>query len=127
MADDGIPIEFISKQRIQDRSFDEKLQLILEEVRDGKILVLGESLGPEEKRHLIEGAMQAVDEEFPGIEFSGLENNGDIVDQVVDRVLGLFGKERKKGLTIVGNSDVMEKVKEDKETVSLLARAEDSS
>lgn len=127
MPDDGIPIEFISKQRIQDRSFEEKLDLILEEVRDGKILVLGESLGPEEKRHLIEGAMQAVDEDFPGIEFSGLENNGDIVDRVVDQVLGLFGKERKKGLTIVGNSDVMEKVKEDKETVSLLARAEDSS
>lgn len=127
MPDDGIPIEFISKQRIQDRSFEEKLDLILEEVRDGKILVLGESLGPEEKRHLIEGAMQAVDEEFPGIEFSGLENNGDIVDRVVDQVLGLFGKERKKGLTIVGNSDVMEKVKEDQETVSLLARAEDSS
>lgn len=127
MADDGIPIEFISKQRIHDRSFDEKLELILDEVREGKILVLGESLGPEEKRHLIEGAMQAVDEDFPGIEFSGLENNGDMVDRFVDQVLGFFGKERKKGLTIVGNSDVMEKVKEDKETVSLLARAEDSS
>lgn len=119
---EGIQIEFIGKQKLEDTGFDEKLEMILGEVRDGKILVLEESLQPQEKRQLIESSMEAVDDEFPGIEFSSLENPGDFFDKLVDNLFSLVGRQRKKGLTIVGNSNVMEKVKEERESVSLIAK-----
>jgi len=119
---DGIPIEFFSRQKIEDQTFAEKLDMILSEIREGKILVLEESISPQERRKLMESSMQEVDDDFPGIEFSVLDDEGDIVDKVVNRVYSFLGRERRKGLTIVGNSEVMEKVKEDRESVSLLAR-----
>jgi len=120
---DGIPLEFISRQKLTDQGFAEKVEMILEEVRDGKILVLEEALSPDEKRRLMESSMEQVDEEFPGIEFSGIENGGDVYDRILNNVFSLLGKQRRKGLTIVGNSEVMEKIKESRESVSLLAKA----
>lgn len=120
---DGIPIEFISHQKLEDQDFADKLEMILDEVRDGKILVLEEALSPDEKRRLMESSMEAVSDDFPGIEFSGLEGHGDFYDRVLNNVFNLLGKERRKGLTIVGNSEVMEKIKESRESVSLLAKA----
>lgn len=120
---DGTPIEFISRQKLEDKDFEAKLEMILEEVREGKILVLEEALNPDEKRRLMESSMEEVSEDFPGIEFSGIENSGDVYDRILDNVFNLIGKQRKKGLTIVGNSEVMEKIKESRESVSLLAKA----
>lgn len=123
---DGIPIEFISRQRIDDQGFEEKLELILEEVKEGKILVLEESLSPEEETRLIQGAMEKVSDDFPGIEFSSLEGHEDLFDRVINNFYSLVGRERKRGLTIVGNSDVMEKVEKREDSVSLLASSGDS-
>lgn len=122
MMGEGTPLEFISKAKLEDKTFEDKLALILDEVRDGKILVLEESLSPKEKRVLIEQSLEEVDDEFPGIEFSSLESS-DIFDRVADRVMSAIGRERRSGLTIVGNSTVMETVKEDRDSVSLLAKS----
>ncbi|MCJ7450647.1 MAG: DUF2073 domain-containing protein [Candidatus Nanohaloarchaeota archaeon QJJ-9] len=123
MAEEGTPIEFIGRNKLDGSSFEEKLEMILDEVREGKILVLEEALSPGEKSELIEYSMQNADEEFPGIEFSSIENPGDILEKVLRRVTGIFGDERKYGLTIVGNSRVMEKVQEEEQSVSLLAKS----
>ncbi len=123
VSDDGIPITFIAQERLRGLSFDEKLELILDEVRDGKILVLEEALSPDEERRLIQGAMEAVDEEFPGIEFSSLDGRKDIFDRVLDSVYELAGRDRRRGLTVVGNSDVMAQVEKREDSISLLASA----
>ncbi len=122
---DGIPIEFVAKSRLQDQEFDEKLDLILEEVRDGKILVLEESLSPQEEGRLIQGAMERIGDDFPGIEFSKLEAHEDAFDRVINNVYQVVGRERRRGLTIVGNSEVMEEVEKQEDSVSLLATAGD--
>ncbi len=120
---DGIPIEFVAKSRLQDKDFDEKLELILDEVTDEKILILEESLSPDEERRLIQGAMEAVSEDFPGIEFSTLEGHEDIFDRVINNVYQAMGRDRKRGLTIVGNSEVMREVEKQEDSLSLLATA----
>lgn len=118
---EGTPLEFISKAKLEDKTFEDKLALILEEVRDGKIIVLEESLSPKEKRILIEQSLEEVDDDFPGIEFSSLEST-DVFDRVANKVMNFIGRDRRAGLTIVGNSTVMETIKEDRDSVSLLAK-----
>ncbi|MDY6789576.1 MAG: DUF2073 domain-containing protein [Candidatus Nanohaloarchaea archaeon] len=120
---DGTPIEFIGKERLEKQPFKDKLEMVLEEVRDGKILILENPLTPDEKKQLIKSAMENIDDDFPGIEFSSMETE-DIIDQVINNVYQFLGRDRRRGLTIVGNSEVMEKVKEDKGSVSLVAKAE---
>lgn len=120
----GIPIEFISQERLDALAFDEKLNMILSEVKQDKILVLEEALSPEEKRKLIEGVLEEVDEDFPGIEFSGLESEQDTVDKLVDNIYSVLGRNRRRGLTIVGNSDIMEEVETEQDSVSLLAKSQ---
>lgn len=122
---DGIPIEFVGQSRLQDKDFDEKLDLILNEVTEEKILILEESLSPEEERRLIEGAMEEVSEDFPGIEFSTLEGHEDIFDRVINNFYQVMGRERKRGLTIVGNSEVMSEVEKQEDSLSLLATSGD--
>ncbi|MDY6774148.1 MAG: DUF2073 domain-containing protein [Candidatus Nanohaloarchaea archaeon] len=122
---DGIPIEFVAKSRLQDKDFGEKLDLILDEVRDGKILVLEETLSPQEEGRLIQGAMERAGEDFPGIEFSTLEGHEDVFDRVLNNMYQVVGRSRRRGLTIVGNSEVMEEVEKQEDSVSLLATAEE--
>ncbi len=128
MSDDGVTIEFLSRDGITDDSFEDKLEFILEKVKDDAVLVLEEAWTPEEKRRLIENSMEEVDDDFPGVEFLGLDAYGSRFDQVkqifYDKVLN---EEYRRGLTIVGNARVMEKIKEEKDSVSFLAKLEEDS
>ncbi len=117
----GVPIEFIGKNSFDQNSFKENLEMIIDEVKKGKIIIMDNSLNPQKKKKLIEKSMQAIDDDFPGIEFTSLET-GDFIDKAINKIYTVLGKNRKRGLTIVGNSKAMEKVKEDKESVSFVAK-----
>ena len=119
----GIKIEFISKEKLRNKDFDEKLDLILNKVKEDSILVLEEALTPEEKKELITRSVESITEEFPGIEFSGLEDRSDFFERLLNNLSKRFlGKERRRGITIIGNSNVMEKIAEEKDSVSLMAK-----
>lgn len=118
---DGVKIEFLSKISLQDKSFSEKLDLIMDNVKDENILVLEEALSPEEKAQLIEKSMEETDEDFPGIEFSGFDSNAGWVEKILS---AFTGKQKKEGLLIVGSAKVMEKIEEEKDAISLMAKLE---
>lgn len=118
---DGVKIEFLSKMNLQDKSFEEKLDLIMDNVRDENILVLEEALSPKEKAQLIEKSMEETDENFPGVEFSGFNSPNSWIEKILRRITGV---EEKEGLLIVGSPHVMEKVDEDKDAISLMAKLE---
>lgn len=116
---DGVKIEFLSRVSLQNKTFDEKLDLIMDNVKDENILVLEEALSPEEKAELIEKSMEESNEDFPGIEFSGFDSQ----DGWVEKILGMVtGQKNKEGLLIVGSAQVMEKIEENKDAISLMAK-----
>ncbi len=122
-AQKGVRIEFISKDKLKNKDFDEKLNIILNKVKGNVILVLEEALTPEEKKELITRSVENITEEFPGIEFSGLEDQSYFFERLLNSLSKkILGKERRRGITIVGNSNVMEKLNEEKDSVSLLAK-----
>ncbi len=122
MGEEGVTIEFLSKDKL-DKSFEEKLEFVLNKVKDDAVLVLGESWTPEEKRELIQASMEQVDEDFPGVEFMGLESTDSPFEKAKSMFYSKFMKEEyRKGMTIVGNARVMEKVQEERDSVSFLAK-----
>ncbi len=127
MTDDGVTIEFLSKERLSDeKAFTDKLEFVLEKVKDNSVLVLEEGWTPEEKRKLIENSVEKADEDFPGVEFMGFDGGDSRIEKaksiLYKRVLN---EQYRQGLTIVGNSRVMEKIKEEPDTVSFLAKMEE--
>jgi len=67
MGDDGVTIEFLSKEKLDTDAFDEKLDFVLEKVKDDAVLVLSEAWTPKEKRELIQTSMEEIDDDFPGV------------------------------------------------------------
>ena len=125
MADEeeGVTIEFLAKDKLSGDGFEEKLESVLEKVKDNYVLVLEEGWTPEEKRTLIETSMEEIDDDFPGVEFLGLEGGNSKFEKAKEFFYNkLLDQEYREGLTIVGNSRVIEKVKEEKDTVSFLAK-----
>lgn len=121
-------IEFLSKEKLNSTDFDDKLDLVLEKVRDNAVLVLEESWKPGEKRELIKTSMEEVDDDFPGVEFMGLDSESSRLEKARSFIYERFlNEEYRRGITIVGNSRVMEKIKEEKDTVSFLAKMEEES
>ena len=126
MTDDGVTIEFLSRERLGDEEgFTEKLEFVLEKVKDDAVLVLEEAWTPEQKRKLIETSVEQADEDFPGVEFMGFNASDSPIERMKNMVYDRFLNEQyRRGLTIVGNSRVMEKIKEEPDTVSFMAKLE---
>lgn len=130
MADkeEGVTIEFLAKDKLSGDNFEEKLSSVLEKVKDNYVLVLEEGWTPEEKSSLIQASMEEIDDDFPGVEFLGLDSGNTRFDRAKELFYNrVLDKEYREGLTIVGNSRVMEKVKEERDTVSFLAKLENES
>lgn len=126
-GEDGVTIEFLAKDKLGGDSFDDKLDSVLEKVKDNYVLVLEEGWTPEEKRSLIQASMEQIDDDFPGVEFLGLDSGNTRFDRAKELFYNrILDKEYREGLTIVGNSRVMEKVKEERDTVSFLAKLENA-
>ena len=126
MGEDGVTIEFLSKKKLDEKDFEEKVDSIIEKVKENAVLVLEEGWSHEEERQLIETAMDEIDEDFPGIEFLGLTERNSKVHRAkrmfYEKVLN---EKYREGITIVGNSRVMERVKKERDAVSFLAKLEE--
>lgn len=125
--EDGVTIEFLSKERLsEEEEFEDKLEFVLDKVKENAVLVLEEAWTPEEKRKLIENSVEEADDEFPGVEFMGFDAQSSRLDRMKSIFYDRFLDEQyRRGLTIVGNSRVMEKIKEEPDTVSFLAKMEE--
>ncbi len=113
-----IEIEFISSEILNEKKREEKIKFILEKIKKNKILVIEESLSALEEAQLIEETMAIVDDKFPGIEVSTLKDrvDGGIRDKLIRLLGGKTG-----GLTVVGPSKLIRKVKKEPQKILLFA------
>ncbi|MGB9837952.1 DUF2073 domain-containing protein [Methanothermobacter sp.] len=116
---DGLKMDFLSSEALEDKSSMEKISMIIDRVKDGDILVLEGSLSPAEEAELIETTMREIDvENFVGIDIYTLEKDE-------KAFLGL-SKRRTVGLTIIGPANVMRTVKRKSNFLSMIAEIGDS-
>jgi len=119
----GIELEFISKGILAPKGSSEKIDYILERIKEDKILVVEESLTPFEESKLIEHTMEEVNDKFPGIEISTLRSDEGGITSIRERLIKLLGGST-GGLTVIGPSKFVKEIKKDPQRISLLASEE---
>ena len=114
---DGVRIDLISGERLDDLASMEKIRTILDGVRDGNIVVLEQGLSPDEESRLIEVTMSEIDpNEFTGIEIETYPRP--------DSGSGLFGRLMGRNdtakLTVIGPADRIQTLHKDETLISAL-------
>ena len=110
-------IEFLSSEVLAPMSEKEKIKFILKNIKNNRILVLDESLSPQEQRTLIAETMKGVGDKFAGIEISTL---GDGRNELRNLIIKLLGG--RTGLTVIGPSKLVKEIKKNPKKIQLLAR-----
>ncbi len=92
---EGVQLNLVSKEKLEKMGSMEKLRMILDNVKEGKIVVLESGLSPEEEAKLIELTMLEIDHEsFVGIEVESYPPKETFLSK-------LFGKKSGR-LTLIG-------------------------
>lgn len=115
----SLRIDFISKDNLSNKSFNQKFNMIMEKVKKGGIIVLEESLTNTEKTELIEKSLKYVSDSFPGIEFAGFDGRKNWFYSIMEK---FTGREKREGMVIVGRTDVIQNLEQHKDTISFLAK-----
>lgn len=116
----GVQIDLISADRLDNMTTMEKIRLILDDVMEGNIVVLEKGLTPDEQSRLIEVTMLEITPDgFSGIEMETYAAK----DAAPSGGGGLFGKLfGKKGagtrMTVIGPANQMKTIKKDKDLIS---------
>ncbi|PSQ26246.1 DUF2073 domain-containing protein [Halobacteriales archaeon QS_8_65_32] len=114
---DGVQIDLISGERMDDLASMEKVRTILDGVHDGNIVILEEGLSPEEESKLIEVTMSEINpEEFTGIEIETYPRS-DAGSGLLGR---LMGKQESAKLTVIGPADRIQTLHKDETLISAL-------
>ncbi len=104
----GISVNLVSKQKLEDLTYNEKIKFILKEVKKGKILVLEQGLTPMEQADLIENTMKEIEHDtFIGVEMEGY---GEEKTSFIQKLFGIIKKPR---LTLIGPANLLKTVKKD--------------
>ncbi|MFB6123207.1 MAG: DUF2073 domain-containing protein [Haloferacaceae archaeon] len=115
---DGVQIDLISGERMENLASMEKIRLILDGVREGNIVILEEGLTPDEESKLIEVTMTEISpDEFNGIEIETYPRSQTADRSFLDR---LMGRESTKKLTVIGPANQIETLHKDENLISAL-------
>jgi len=116
--EDGVQIDLISAERMSDKTTMEKIRLILDGVREGKIVILEAGLTPDEESRLIEVTMTEISpDEFNGIEIETYPKSQADDSSLLGR---LMGREETKKLTVIGPANQIETLHKDETLISAL-------
>jgi len=114
----SIELEFISSDVLSKKESDEKIKYILDRIKKNKILVVEESMSALEESRLIEATMNQINNKFSGIEISTLKDKS--LEGIRQKLIRFLGGST-GGLTVIGPSKMIRKIKKQPQRISLLA------
>lgn len=121
---DGVKINLVSKQKLDDMSLQEKIRFILDEVQQDVILVLEEGLDPNEEAKLIESTMVEIDpEDFQGIEMES-QRNPDEGGSIIGKLFRRTQYGGRAAMTVVGPADKLRTVYKDGDSIEAMVLSE---
>jgi len=113
---DGVQIDLVSAARMDGLTSMEKVRLILDGVRDGKIVILEQGLSPDEESKLIEVTMSEINpDDFTGIEIETYPSSSARKGGLLGRLMG--GSDDNK-LTVIGPANQIETLHKDEDLIS---------
>lgn len=116
----NIKVNLVSSQKLENMSSKEKIIYILDEIKQGEILVLERGLTPQEQSSLIEKTMQDIDTDgkknkFIGIEMDGYRDDGK--PTWLQKVLGIIRPPR---MTVIGPADKLKTIHKDNDVIQTI-------
>jgi hypothetical protein len=109
-----VQMDLISEEKLNRMTSMEKIRLILDKVKTGRIVVLESGLTPEEEVRLIEMTMTEIRvDEFSGIEIESYPAKRE--SSFVGRLLGRSSKGR---MTVIGPANQLRTVEKDQYQIS---------
>jgi hypothetical protein len=112
---DEISIDLISEEMLGRMGSYEKIRFILDNVKDGKILVLEKGLDPKEEAELIERTMEEIDHNrFIGIEMESYESKS--TSSIWERIR----RKKRTRMEVVGPADMLKTVYKDGNVIRAL-------
>ena len=116
---DGIQIDLISGERMDELATMEKIRMILDGVHDGNIVILEEGLTPDEESKLIETTMAEINPDgFNGIEIETYPKGESSNSSLLGRIMG--NDESGAKLTVIGPANRIETLHKDETLISTL-------
>ncbi len=116
---DGIQIDLISGERMNELATMEKIRMILDGVHDGNIVILEEGLTPDEESKLIETTMAEINPDgFNGIEIETYPKGESSNSSLLGRIMG--NDESGAKLTVIGPANRIETLHKDETLISTL-------
>lgn len=111
--EEGIKINLISKETIMSMSAEEKINFIIEQVREGILLVLETGLTPLEEAELYKRVMDNIDQNtFIGIEIQGIAPAELRKKNFLERIL-LRGKKEPPRMAVIGPAQMLKTIYKD--------------
>ncbi|MDM7935463.1 MAG: DUF2073 domain-containing protein [Methanothrix sp.] len=109
-----VQMDLISGEKLEKMTSMEKIRLILDKVKTGRIVVLESGLTPEEEVRLIEMTMTEIRmDEFSGIEIESYPSKREA--SFLDRI---FGKAIKGRMTVIGPANQIRTIEKDQYQIS---------
>ncbi len=109
-----VQMDLISGEKLEKMTSMEKIRLILDKVKNGKIVVLESGLTSDEEVRLIEMTMSEIRvDEFSGIEIESYpsKKEGSFLDRI-------FGRSLKGRMTVIGPANQLRTIEKDKYQIS---------
>ena len=113
----GVQMDLISEDKLSQMTAMEKIRMILDGVKEGKILVLERGLTPSEEAKLIEMTMTEITpDEFTGIEIESYpsKKNQKLLDKLFRKTV------LRTRLTVIGPANQLKTLKKDRDLISAL-------
>ncbi len=113
----GVQMDLISEDKLSQMTAMEKIRMILDGVKEGKILVLERGLTPSEEAKLIEMTMTEITpDEFAGIEIESYpsKKNQKLLDKLFRKTV------IRTRLTVIGPANQLKTLKKDRDLISAL-------
>lgn len=118
-----IGIKYMSSEKMESLPSGKKLDIIIKNAKNNKIVILEGGLTPEEETDLIKKTMESITTRFKGIEICSFSKNelglkeknfiGKLRNIILDLLL------RRRGLTIVGPASLVKEIKRDPRNILL--------
>lgn len=117
----GVQMDLISEDKLSRLTAMEKIRLILDGVKEGKILVLEKGLTPSEEAKLIEMTMTEITpDDFAGIEIESYpsKKNQKLLDKLFRKTV------IRTRLTVIGPANQLKTLKKDRDLISALVSSQ---
>jgi hypothetical protein len=117
----GVQMDLISEDKLSQMTAMEKIRMILDGVKEGKILVLERGLTPSEEAKLIEMTMTEITpDEFAGIEIESYpsKKNQKLLDKLFRKTV------LRTRLTVIGPANQLKTLKKDRDLISALVSSQ---